>query len=138
VVIKVIPPERKSDRWGAGHWHARRGERKHEGIDYDCSPGSVVLSSVDGIITKLGWPYSQRNRQHLRYIQVTTDEGHHHRYFYVKPIVQQHGRVKVGDAIGIVQTLQDIWPGITDHVHYEIIVEGDKVNPTNYLFKWSD
>lgn len=134
MVIKVMPPERDADRWGQGHFGAPRGSRTHNGIDYQCAPGSVVLSSVNGTVSKLGWVYSQRDRNHFRYVEITTNDNHRHRYFYVKPIVPEHAPIEVGDAIGVVQTLQDIFPGIQDHVHYEIMVEGDFVNPANYDF----
>lgn len=131
-MLRIIPPKRDRDRWGSGHWGARRGDREHQGIDYHCIPGSVCLSTVNGHVTKLGFPYADQKRSHLRYVEVTNDCGHKHRFFYIKPLVTEGSQILKGNAIGIVQTLQDIYPDISDHIHYEIIVNGEKVNPEEY------
>jgi len=64
-------PIRGGDRHGAGHWHASRGSRLHRGVDLACYPDTGIASPVDGIVTKIGYPYGDDLT--YRYVQVTGD-----------------------------------------------------------------
>jgi len=138
-IIATELRKRISDKYGAGHFGASRTSRrpdgskkirKHNGIDYLCPPESQVLSPVTGKITKLGYAYKKdENENPYRYVQVTASDGKQHRVFYVEPILPLGRRVREGDIIGFSQDLGKRYPGITDHVHYEIIHEGKYINP---------
>lgn len=132
----IKPPIRQQDRMGAGWFGAPRGDRVHNGIDLCCHKGSIILAPVTGCVTKIGYPYNPNDKKkgHLRYVEVTTNAGARHRTFYIEP------KVKVGDVvhlnktvIGVSQGLLDIYPTMTDHVHYEIIFNGKYVDPTEYV-----
>lgn len=126
-MISVICPPRGTDQQGSGHYGAPRGSRKHRGVDYACYPDSVVLSNVKGIVTKLGYPYA--SDLSYRYVQITSlESGLSHRYFYVEPSVNIGDSIEIGDAIGASQELH--YPGIVQHVHYEIKdSEGNYIDP---------
>jgi len=122
---------RRPDPHGAGHFGASRGSRTHNGIDYACWPGSAVLSVECGTVTKLGYPYG--DDLGFRYVEVTDDEGCRARYFYVEPAVEQGHEIHTGDILGYSQKLGDRYPGITEHVHVELIhPEYGFIDPSEY------
>lgn len=90
-----------------------------------------------GIITKIGRPYYYENprsekqelKNELRYVQVTCSEGYDYRYFYVKPHCQIGQKIEDGDCIGAADDLTKIWPGMTNHVHFEVKSGDEKLNP---------
>ena len=128
-MISVVCPPRRTDQQGSGHYGASRGQRKHNGVDYACYPDSIVLSNVNGIVTKLGYPYA--SDLSYRYVQITCIEtGLSHRYFYVEPAVNKGDHIKIGDAIGASQELH--YSGIVQHIHYEIKdSDGNYVDPNS-------
>ena len=136
----------RSDAEGDGSYGAKRGSRKHNGIDLKCRPGSTVLSPVTGTVTKLGYPYLNGRggfndgEGAYRYVQVSTDRGtpdvKNHRMFYVEPSVKLGDRVRAGQIIGSAQDVPRRYDELDDdgsvlnasvmqtHVHYEIMSKG--------------
>ncbi len=131
--MKAIIPtklkQRISDKWGAGYYQAPRGDRTHNGIDYECPPGSTVLCPIDGLVTKLGYAYS--DDLSFRYIQISTENGYDYRVFYVSPLVLEGDKVLKDMPIGFSQNLDDRYPEITPHIHLEIKYKGSFINPEN-------
>jgi len=127
----IMPPIRKSDKWGEGHYGASRGKRKHNGVDYACYPGSKVYPKSLGKVTKIGYPYS--DDLSFLYVEVTTRGALIERYFYIEPSVILGDIVSRDDIIGTTQKLGNRYPGITEHYHYERfkLIEGKKeyINP---------
>jgi len=123
------------DSQGAGHYGASRGSRIHVGIDFVTEKDQEVKSLCKGVVTKIGYPYSPEDKQkgHLRYIQVTDKRGFNTRYFYVFPEVNVGDVVLKGEVIGISQNLTKIYRGITQHFHFEVKRKGEFVNPHHYL-----
>lgn len=121
------------DKFGAGHFGASRdgGKRTHVGVDPITIAGADFLSRVEGTVSKLGYPY--KGNLDYRYVQITAKNGWLWRYHYVAPSVELCLKIKVGDKIGVCQDLQPRYPGITQHVHFEIKVDGEYIDPTNYL-----
>lgn len=120
---------RGCDKFGCGHFGAKRGDRTHRGVDLVVTAGNPFESLCAGKVTKLGYVY--KGDMKLRYVEVTTDSGHRWRFHYVSPAVSVGSLVKVGDLLGAVQSLQGRYPGITDHVHFEIIdSSGEYLDPT--------
>ena len=121
-------PIRKQDAHGSGEWGASRGTRKHNGIDLAAYPGTVIISPVQGTVTKLGYPYADDLT--YKYVQVTTSAGEDHRFFYLNPMVDIGDPVWDGETeLGYVQDLGKRYSGITSHAHYEIKVGGEYVEP---------
>ncbi len=134
-MIKLIAPPRLTDQWGSGNFGAPRGKRTHQGIDYACVPHSKVLSNVFGEVTKIGYPYDPNSKKkgHLRYVQVTDKNGFDVRYFYVFPLVKVGDKIGQGGVLGESQDLATIWPGMTNHVHFEVKKNGAYLHPQKYL-----
>lgn len=126
---KGILPRRRRDKWGSGHFGASRsgGKRKHKGIDFAAEPGTAIYSPVHGRVTKLGYPYG--DDLSFRYVEVTAG-GLRHRLFYIYPRVAKGDIVDPGDLLGIVQDSDKRYPGITNHVHYEILdADNEAIDP---------
>jgi len=124
--MKASLKKRISDKWGQGHFGAPRGSRTHHGIDFHVPHGTEILSPVAGLVTKIGYPYG--DDLSFRYIQITSGDLDH-RIFYVKPILMVGYHVKEGEVIGLSQDLEERYPEITPHIHYEIKIGGKYINP---------
>lgn len=135
MTLYVSPPIRGYDKHGSGHYQAPRGDRKHNGIDFSVYPDSMVLSIKAGHVSKIGYPYdpNDHKKRHFRYVQITDDQGFDARYFYVMPLVAVGQYIPAGAILGQSQKLSDVYPGITDHVHFEVKKGGAFVNPLDYL-----
>lgn len=127
-MIKLTTPQRGLDSHGSGAYHASRGSRTHNGIDFAAQPKSYVHACVGGTVTKLGYPYA--DDLGYRYVQVTDTDGNDWRYFYVKPSVIEGDTINADDIIGIVQDLNPRYRDITPHIHLEIRdSDGQFINP---------
>lgn len=125
----ILPPIRASDSQGRGYYGAPRGSRTHNGVDFVYSPGDPVRALLSGTVSKLGYPYEDKPQ--FRYVELRRPNGDLVRYFYVEPGVRVGDLVKVGEVIGTCQKLP--YAGIIDHVHVEVKVQGEHVEPIRYL-----
>lgn len=127
----IKPKKRRSDKFGSGEFGASRGERKHNGQDFECEVESEVFSSVIGVVTKLGYPYGDDSS--FRYVEIADEHDIRHRVFYIEPTVEVNDIILIGDVIGTTQKLGDRYKGINEHFHYEVLryVHGKKkfLNP---------
>lgn len=124
--------KRGTDKWGSGEFGASRGDRTHNGIDYACEPGTQICAPCGGEVTKLGYPYG--DDLSFRYVEITDIEGRRHRIFYVEPTVEVGSRVAEGWVIGKSQKLWARYPGITEHVHYEVMLGDEYLDPEDVRF----
>ena len=137
----VQPLLRQPDDYGEGHYGASRGSRTHKGIDFCAVPNQLVCSHIDGIVSKLGYPYV--DDLSFRYVEITTASGFSHRFFYVEPdpLLHLNDEVKVGEVIGKCQDsgirYNKNGKTITNHVHYEVVTyeDGKKVyhDPNGFI-----
>jgi len=132
--LRIIAPVRDHDTFGSGLYGASRdgGKRTHSGIDFACYPGSIILASSSGTVTKLGYPY--KDDPTYRYVEVTDHDLRRFRYFYVKPSVSMNQMIIKGGAIGKSQELNRRYPGITEHVHLEIKDQNNEfLDPNDFI-----
>ena len=131
-MIKLIPPQRTTDKHGSGAWHAPRSYGKHRGIDLACLAGSTVLSATVGMVTKLGYMYN--DDLSYRYVEVRTPLDYRVRYCYVEPSVEIGDHVSVDQPIGVVQDIAARYEGITPHIHLGVKnFKGENINPELYF-----
>jgi len=134
--VLIDAPARRTDAHGSGAYGASRaGGRRHRGVDIACYPGSRVLAVAGGRVSKIGYPYdpTDARRGHLRYVELTDADGFRARYFYVAPSVEVGSDARRGAPLGITQPLRPIYPGITEHLHFEVIApDGHHLNPADY------
>mgnify|MGYP003655097571 FL=1 len=128
---------RGQDSWGSGHYDAPRdgGKRSHRGIDIINHVNEAVCAYEAGTVTKIGYPYNQdgSKKAFYRYIEITCTDDTRQRYFYIEPLVQIEQVVSKGDILGSAQDLGIVYPGIVQHVHFEIKKNGRFINPTEYV-----
>ena len=124
---------RGQDCHGSGAYLASRGSRKHQGIDIVTEIDEDIKSRCCGEVTKIGWPYASKDKSFYRYVQVTDLDGIQVRHFYVKPGVSVGDIVHKGQSIGTSQDLTQTYPGITQHLHFEVKKGGAFLNPLKYL-----
>lgn len=126
---------RGHDGFGDGWFGARRdgGSRDHEGVDYTATAGQAVSAPMSGYVTKIGYAYA--GDTDLKFVEITNPAlGYAARAFYVDPSVEVGQTVRLGDTIGKVESLQDHYRGITNHVHLEILAPGgDRVNAAKLI-----
>lgn len=119
---QIIPMQVRVDPAGDGNYGAPRnnGSRPHRGIDFVCVPGAFILSPVNGVVTKHGWPYQAND--HYKYIQITDENMMDHRLFYVEPMREVDSVVLAGEVVGCAQdiSLRYSNQGMMPHVHYEV------------------
>ena len=130
-MLLTIAPPRGRDAFGSGHFGAPRGGRDHLGCDYACAVGTKVCSLTNGVVTKLGYAYS--DDLSYRYVEVTDGGGYKHRYFYVSPMVLVNDRIYRTDVLGTAQDISarydDNLRKMRNHVHYEILKGRVAVDP---------
>jgi murein DD-endopeptidase MepM/ murein hydrolase activator NlpD len=129
---------RGRDNWGEGHFGATRRRKNgtvysHQGQDYLATLGQDVLAVTTGVVSKIGFPYT--NNFHYKYVEITTANKVRVRHLYVDPAsgIVVGASVVAGTVIGTYQSLQPKLPGISEHVHVEIIIGGVKVDPRQFI-----
>ena len=134
-MIKGQAPLRGTDKYGSGAYLAPRNGKVHNGIDIAFFPGTGIFSLRQGRVSKIGFPHNIHDpvKGHLRYVQITDIRGFEARYFYLNPEVVKGEIVGTVSILGMTQTLQGIYPGITDHIHFEVKKDGQFVEPVKYL-----
>ena len=128
---------RGHDEFGDGQFGARRdgGAREHEGVDYVAKAGQDVAAPISGYVTKIGYAYA--GSSDLKFVEISNPAlGYVARAFYVTPGVEVGQTVRLGEIIGRDQSLQKHYPGITNHVHLEVMQPGgERVNAAQLIVR---
>ena len=124
---------RRCDPRGCGEFGAPRGDRLHLGTDFVGDPGQLVVAPTSGVLRRSGRVYRHSAAQRL--LVIDADTGHEVKVFYVLPLenVTFGTRVRAGQPIGTQQSLQELYPAITDHVHVEIRLDGNLLDPETLI-----
>lgn len=112
--------------FGFRHAPFGRGWRMHTGVDIGAPYGAPIYSTSDGLVTFSGW--HSGNGQ-----MIEIDHGHDvtTRYCHASRLNVGPGDLVVaGDVIALVgSTGMSTGP----HLHYELHIDGEKVDPLEYL-----
>jgi murein DD-endopeptidase MepM/ murein hydrolase activator NlpD len=102
------------------------GRRQHNGVDLAAPRGTPVYATADGRVGMAQWYSSYGNYVQIEHgAQLQTRYGHLSSY-----TVSAGDMVRKGDLIGYVgSTGRSTGP----HLHYEVRVAGDAVDPTPYM-----
>ena len=98
----------------------------HSGLDIDANYGQHVVATADGVVTKASW-----HTNYGKTVIVKHKDNYETLYGHLSKLQVKEGQeVKVGDVIGKA--------GFTGrstgtHLHYEVIKDGKRVNPKNFL-----
>jgi hypothetical protein len=102
--------------------------KMHEGIDFSAPVGTPVYATGDGVVKT-----SSRSERGLGN-QILIDHGYGYETLYAC-MDELHLRVgqevKRGDLIG---TVGDSGMSVAPHLHYEVHLDGESMNPINYFF----
>ena len=100
--------------------------RLHTGIDYGASEGTPIRASADGVVVSASWFGGYGNATIIDHGGgIATLNGHQS-----SMSVSAGQKVTQGQTIGRVGCTGDC---TGPHTHFEVRVNGDPVNPANYL-----
>ena len=98
----------------------------HTGVDFAAYSGTKIYSWKSGKVTFAGWSGGYGN-----FIEVSHDDGTISRYAHCSKLNVSLGQiVKKGQTIGYVGSTGN---STGPHLHFEIKVNGNFVNPLSYL-----
>lgn len=121
IPVQGVRPRALRDTWGG----ARSEGRKHEGIDIFARRGTPVLSSTEGIVTKVG-----SNRLGGQVVWVLGPGGQRHYYAHLDRYadVAAGMRIEAGRVLGYVGNTGDA-ATTPPHLHYGVYDMGGAINP---------
>jgi len=100
----------------------------HQGIDFSAPVGTPVRASGDGLV------YSVIRSERGLGNQIVIDHGFGYTTLYAcldDMNVRSGERLKRGDQIG---TVGNTGLSVAPHLHYEVHLNGEAMNPVNYFF----
>ena len=118
----------RMDAGGDGHHGAPRGDRWHDGIDFECAPGQGIYMPVTGRVKRLSRPYA--DDPNYSGLMLYNDQIEI-KLWYFSPSVRIGREYLAGDIIGIAQNIGNKYPGVTPHVHLRVT----KIDP---LLLWGE
>lgn len=100
--------------------------RHHSGIDFAAPSGTAIYASGAGVITKSGW-----GSGYGQYVEIDHGNGYLTRYAHASRLL-----VRVGESVAAGEHIANV--GCTGrctgaHLHYEIVQDGKRKNPSPYL-----
>lgn len=127
-----------SSRYGWRAKPCKRCSSDHKGVDFNPGIGSPVYAAMDGIVSKIdyGGGFGQ-------YIYIEHIANFNNTHFYKWQTIYAHletdttpenlrvgNAVKAGEVIG---TVGNTGTSTGAHLHFELLVEGENVDPEKYL-----
>jgi len=127
IAVEKIPfanPLKSAYRYTSGY--GRRWGRMHYGTDFAAPHGTPIYASADGVVVHAGWASG-----YGRLVKIKHEFGYETRFGHLSKI-----RVNVGQKVSRGERIGDM--GNTGrstgtHLHYEIRINGDAINPMKYL-----
>ncbi|MEE9314482.1 MAG: M23 family metallopeptidase [Rhizobiaceae bacterium] len=121
---KPVPNARFGSAFGQRRHPISRVVKMHWGADFSAPRGTPILAAGNGIVEKAGWNSGYGKQTILRHANgYKTSYNHQHKF---AKGIKVGARVVQGQIIGQVgSTGYSTGP----HLHYEVIVNGTKVNP---------
>ena len=102
--------------------------KKHTGMDFSAERGTEIYATGDGFVVS-----AKKERRGYGY-HIVIDHGYGYKTLYghmQKFNVRRGQKVKRGEVIGYVG---NTGTSVAPHLHYEVIRNGDKINPINFYF----
>ncbi len=127
IAVEQVPfamPVQDSFRWTSGF--GPRWGRMHEGVDMAAPVGTPIYAPADGVVIFAGWQSG-----YGRLIKIQHEFGIETRYGHLNAIRVEVGqRVSRGERIG---DMGNSGRSTGPHLHYEIRVGGEPLNPMIYI-----
>ena len=98
----------------------------HSGLDMSAPSGTPIYATGPGLVTKSGW-----GTGYGQYVEINHGNGYLTRYAHASRLIARVGdRVNAGEQIANVGcTGRCTGP----HLHYEVVKDGQRKNPSTYL-----
>ncbi len=124
----------RNDPLGEGVFGAKRRERTHKGLDIVLAEGTPVRVSRPGSATT---GFDKNGYGH--YVKIVHDDGSLTLYAHMeRPRVLDAERVRQGEVIGAAGRSGNAdYEGMTTHLHFEIRIDGEAVDPLPLLYPFS-
>jgi len=111
----------RNDLGGSGYFWAKRGDDKHEHLDFDLpgGPGQNVMAPIAGPILRVSKPYEDDTTYNGCIV-----EGSYCgiQMFYLDPDLSLVGKfVRQGQVIGTAQDISLKYPSCLPHVHLRVL-----------------
>ncbi|MGB1032062.1 MAG: M23 family metallopeptidase [Flavobacteriales bacterium] len=132
--IPAIQPVRNEDlkRMASGYgWRIDpiyRVKKMHWGMDFTAPTGTEIFATGDGVVVRV----ENKATGYGRNVIIKHGYGYETLYGHMSQIKVRLGqKVKRGEVIGLIgNTGKSVGP----HLHYEVIKDGQKVNPAHFYF----
>ena len=119
---------RTASGWGLRVHPIYKIVKFHEGMDFTAPQGTDIYSTGDGVVERVVTSL----RGYGNHIIINHGYGYKTLYAHLdRPNVRQGQKVKRGDVIGFVGSTG---ASLAPHLHYEVELNGQKVDPSNYYF----
>jgi len=102
--------------------------QSHQGVDYTIPEGSRVFATADGVVRDA----AQRNSTQGQTVVIDHGNGYETSYSHLSKINVRKGQtVRRGDIIAL---SGDTGLSLSPHLHYEVRLNGMRVDPIHYFF----
>ncbi len=102
--------------------------KSHQGVDYTIPEGSRVFATADGVVSNVG----NRNSTSGQTVVIDHGNGYETLYGHLSKInVRKGQQVRRGDIIAL---SGDTGLSLSPHLHYEVRLNGMRVDPIHYFF----
>lgn len=124
--IRPISGGRMSSGYGKRNAPKKGASTNHQGIDWACPVGTAVMASSTGTVTRAGWGSGYGYVVYIRHA-----DGRETRYGHLSKVLVKAGQtVQQGQKIALSgNTGRSTGP----HLHFEIRIGAQAVNPLQYL-----
>lgn len=103
--------------------------KMHEGTDFSLPTGTPVYATGDGVVEFTRTKFSGYGK----YIRINHGFGYQTLYAHLSDFLVTKGqKIKRGQVIGY---SGNTGGSTAPHLHYEVIKDGEKVNPVNYFYQ---
>jgi murein DD-endopeptidase MepM/ murein hydrolase activator NlpD len=100
----------------------------HEGLDFTAPQGTEIYATGDGTVIRADAKYHGYGNM----VAIDHGYGYETRYAHMSRFIVREGqKVKRGELIGYVGSTG---LSTSPHCHYEVLKDGQKVNPVNYFY----
>lgn len=101
----------------------------HYGIDFAAPKGTEIYATADGVVTQA----DEKVKGYGKHIRIDHGNGYETVYAHLSEYLISAGQtVAKGDVIGFVG---NTGKSLVTHLHYEVIFEGEQVNPIHFIFQ---
>jgi murein DD-endopeptidase MepM/ murein hydrolase activator NlpD len=103
-------------------------KKMHSGIDFAAEIGTPIYATADGKVAVVDVKFSGYGKM----VEVDHGFGYRSRYAHMHEFAVRPGQnLKRGDLIGYVG---NTGMSTAPHLHYEVLINGEQVNPVHYFF----